>query len=282
MKRFCRSFVSAFAIALFLCIVSANAQETPKKIPKLTTDDVMMTRTSRTTVTPVTTVEESSKKAGDAVKSASPKSEGQTKEAQEKDSADELAWREQVKAARERAEALERAAEEAELRTTELRNSLGVSGQDSRTRNSIAAEMEQAGKQVTELRNQVRAAKSELNKLLEEGRDKGFREAPESKETAANGKADVSYYKEKYNKLLQAERDAERRLQLYENRVRSLNEMITNPNKDRFSGAQLEQDRNEAQDKADEARAALTKAQADIDKLINEARAAGIQPGVFR
>jgi chromosome segregation ATPase len=288
MKRLCSLFAFAFAIALFVCVASSNAQQTEgrKRTPRLTTDDVMTTKTAKTTETPVVTVEGSSKKAGDAVKSANPQQDAapdaDAKAPAGKNSADEKAWREQVAKAREQAESLERSAEEAELHTTELRNSLGVAGQDAKSRNAIAAEMDQAGKQVTELKNQARSAKAELQKLLAVGIEKGFTEAQGPKATTSEGKANSDYYKARYAKLQQAIQDAERRVQLYENRVRSLNEMITNPNRDRFSGSQLQQDRDEAQQKADEAHTALEKAQTDLEKLMTEARAAGIPPGVFR
>lgn len=288
MKRLCRLFAFAFAFALLVCASSSNAQQTEgrKRTPRLTTEDVVTTRTGKTTETPVATVEESSKKVGDAVKSATPKTAAKTdaeaNAAGEKNSADEKAWREQIAKARQQAETLERSAEEAELHITELRNSLGVSGQDPKTRNAIAQEMDQAGKQLTELKKQVNTAKAELQRLLAVGLEKGFTEAQGPKATTGDGKANTDYYKARYAKLTQAMQDAERRVQLYENRVRSLNDMIANPTRDRFSSAQLQQDRDEAQQKADEAQTAYAKAQTDLEKLMAEARAAGISPGVFR
>jgi hypothetical protein len=288
MRRF-RSF-SAFAFVFtLLCAPFSNAQQTEvrKKTPRLTTDDVITTRTSKTTETPLTTTEEPAKKAGEAVKSDSVKSEegkpaAATQAATAKTGADETAWREQVASARERAESLERTAEEAELRLTQLRNELGISGRDTRQRNATAAELDSAGKQLTELKTQARAASAEVKRLLDEGNAKGFREAQGPKATAADGKPNVAYYKARYEKLMQAMRDADRRVLLYENRVRTLNESLVNTNRDRFTSSQLEQDRNEAQEKASEARAALSKAQTDLENLLNEARVAGIPPGLFR
>jgi hypothetical protein len=135
---------------------------------------------------------------------------------------------------------------------------------------------------LTEAKTQSRAANAELKKLLDEGSNKGYAETQGPKATSADGKANVAYYKARYEKLLQTMRDAERRVQLYDNRVRSLNESLVNTNRDRFTSAQLEQDRNEAQEKADEARASLSKAQTDLENLLNEARAAGVPPGLFR
>jgi hypothetical protein len=288
MKRF--SSFSAFAFVLtLLCAPLANAQQTEvrKKTPRLTTDDVITTRTSKTTETPLTTTEEPAKKAGEAVKSDSVTSEEgkpavATKASTDKTSAEETVWREQVASARERAEALERTAEEAELRITQLRNELGISGKDTRQRNATAAELDSAGKQLTELKTQARAASAEVKRLLDEGNAKGFREAQGLKATAADGKPNVAYYKARYEKLMQTMRDTDRRVLLYENRIRTLNETLVNTNRDRFTSSQLEQDRNEAQEKANEARAALSKAQTDLENLINEARVAGIPPGLFR
>src|SRR5689334_8898739 len=111
MKRLCRLFAFAFAFALLVCASSANAQQTEgrKRTPRLTTEDVVTTRTGKTTETPVATVEESSKKVGDAVKSATPKTAAKTDAephaAGEKTGADEKAWREQIAKARQQAEA---------------------------------------------------------------------------------------------------------------------------------------------------------------------------------
>jgi hypothetical protein len=288
MRRFSSFSAFAFVFAL-LCAPFSNAQQTEvrKKTPRLTTDDVITTRTSKTTETPLTTTEEPAKKAGEAVKTDSVTSEvgkpaATTKASTDKTGADETVWREQVASARERAESLERTAEEAELRITQLRNELGISGKDTRQRNATAAELDSAGKQLTELKTQSRAANAEVKRLLDEGNAKGFREAQGPKATAADGKPNVAYYKARYEKLMQAMRDADRRVLLYENRVRTLNESLVNTNRDRFTSSQLEQDRNEAQEKANEARAALSKAQTDLENLINEARVAGIPPGLFR
>jgi DNA repair exonuclease SbcCD ATPase subunit len=287
MKRL-SSFLAFTFILTLAGATFSNTQQTEvrKRTPRLTTDDVT-SRPSQTTETPVVTTEESAKKAGEALKSdsgkpTSTKAAGATKGDAGKTSADEQTWREQLAKARERAESLERTAEEAELRTTSLRNDLGASGQDTRQRNATAADLESAGQQLTEAKSQARAANAELKRLLDEGNSKGFAEAQGPKATSADGKANVAYYKGRYDKLLQTLRDAERRVQLYDNRVRSLNESLVNTNRDRFTSAQLEQDRNEAQDKADEARATLSKAQTDLESLMNEARAAGVPPGLFR
>ena len=51
---------------------------------------------------------------------------------------------------------------------------------------------------------------------------------------------------------------------------------------DSFYGVQLQKDREEAQQKLEEARAAQTQAQTDLDALREEARRAGVPAGSFR
>lgn len=202
----------------------------------------------------------------------------------DKISPEEEAWREQVAAAREKANQTQRAAEETELRVTDLRNELSRPGHTPNERNGIAADLDAVGRQVLDLRAQARAAADELNKLLDQGRAKGFSEAPGPKAQTDDGKPNNQYYRERYDKLTQQLRDAERRVQLYENRLRELNQRINNNSVsgDNFYISRLQQDRDDAQRQMEEAQAAYDKARADMDALMEEARRAGVPPGVFR
>lgn len=274
--------------SLFVCALTATAQEQTerRRTPRLTTDDVTGSRVGRTTETPLP--EGGANKVNDAAKTTASKSPAAPKPASganqkdAKDNPEELTWQKNVSAARRRADDLQRAAEETELRVTQLRNQLNTSGQGAKDRNAVAQAMEQTGNEVTRLRGEAREADKALKALLEEGSEKGFREDAGPKATTKDGKANNSYYRQRYDSLNQAMADAQRRLQLYENRLRNLNELLTNPNRDRFSGAQLEQDRAEAQSKLEEARAAYEKSQLDLQKLMDEANRAGVEPGVFR
>ncbi|MEW6130820.1 MAG: hypothetical protein AB1757_27570 [Acidobacteriota bacterium] len=288
MKALSRRFIFAllFSILFFTAIAIAQEQPERKKTPRLTTDDVVM-RVSRPSQP---TVEVSANKVGEpakttASKSSAPAKPGEAttqKGGEAKESAEELSWRKQVSEARQRAEELQRAAEEGEIRTTQLRNEMNVSGQGAKDRNTLAQQMDQLGKEVSRLRGEARQAEAALKGLLEEGREKGYREEAGPKPTTKDGKINDSYYRQKFESLNRAMADAERRVLLYENRIRSLNEMLTNPNRDRFSGSQLDQDRAEAQSKLEEARTAYAKAQDDLRKLFDDARRAGVDPGVFR
>ncbi len=278
-------FLLLFSFSIFTFIANAQEQTERKRTPRLTTDDVTSSRATRTTETSM--AEAGTNKVNDAAKTtaksaSAPKNSEAPSQKDTKDSPEELAWRKQVSDARHRAEDLQRSAEETELRVTQLRNDLNASGQGAKDRNAIAQEMEQTGKEVARLRNEARDADRALKTLLEEGSEKGFKEEAGPKPTTKDGKTNNSYYRQRYETLNKALSDAERRVQLYENRLRNLNELLTNPNRDRFSGGQLEQDRAEVQTKIEEARAAYSKAQTDLQKLMDEAKRAGVEPGVFR
>lgn len=257
-------------IALILLLLWQ--QQKPARVPKLTTEDVLLQRS-------VQTVQSEGEPAAEAPKPAQAKSDkGEV-------SPEELAWREKIRAAREKAKQLERAAEEAELMVTELRNQLGAQGQTVRERNQTAAELDEAGRRLRELREQARAASREVKQLEEEGRAKRFTEADqEPKPTDEKGEPNEDYYRQRYLKLLEELQAAERRVQLYENRVRDLNQQITinSVTGDNFYIMRIQQERDEAQRMMQEAMAAREKALRDIEALKEEARRAGIPPGIFR
>ena len=288
MKLNNRLSVFALLLSFFIFAFTATAQEQTerKRTPRLTTDDVSSSRVTHTTETPVT--EAGANKVNEAARTTAsksgtaPKNTEATNQKATKDSAEELVWRKNVTEARRHADDLQRSAEEMELRTTQLRNNLNTPGQGAKDRNAVAQEMEQAGKEVARLRGAAREADRALKALLEEGSDKGFKEEAGPTPTTKDGKTNNSYYRQRYEALNKTLSDAQRRIQLYENRMRNLNELLTNPNRDRFSGSQLEQDRAEVQTKIEEARAAYDKAQIDLQKLLDEAKQAGVEPGVFR
>ncbi|HKY06551.1 MAG TPA: hypothetical protein VJQ56_16760, partial [Blastocatellia bacterium] len=202
----------------------------------------------------------------------------------DKKNPEQEAWRERLRAAQELAKETERAAEEAEIRITQIRNALGISGQSPSERNDLAAQLDRAGPQLTEARANARRAADELSNLLEYGKQKGFTEAPEPKATTDDGKPNEQYYRAKYNSLNEVLQDADRRVQLYENRVRDLNQRIraNTGTGDNFYTNQIQQDRDEAQEKLNEAFAARDKVKEDIIALLEEARRAGLPPGIFR
>lgn len=282
-----------FALALtLLWLTTAGAQPSAnrQKSPRLTTDEVLRPQVEM----PSTESKEPAVKPEDAGKAgAADTNAGHPKVSEVKSNPEESSWRDNVGKARERAKEVERSAEEAELQITKLRNELGVSGQSARYRNDTVAELDQAGQRLTELRDQARAAANDLAQLIEYGKQKGFTEREEPKPTAEEGKANELYYRAQFDKFTEALESAQRRIQLYDNRVRDLNQQLStnssgkdssgrNTGGDSFFASQLLKDREEAQQKLDEARAASAKAQADLDSLRQEARRAGLPPGLFR
>ncbi|HEY3137750.1 MAG TPA: hypothetical protein VGL29_17105 [Blastocatellia bacterium] len=260
------------------CAVSGQQPAVGRqKSPRLTTDDV---------AGPPATQPSAGSKDIAAKPEASEVKLVSAKPGEVKVSAEESAWRDRVKIARSRAKELQRTAEEAELRITQLRNELGASGQSAAYRNNTAAELEQAGKRAAELRAEARAAADDLNELLDYGKQKGFTEAAEPKPESEDGKPNEEYYRSRLAELAEQIDSSQRQIQLYDNRVRDISQRILmNGGKrggDNFYIFQLQQDRQDAQQKLDDAKAALVKAQSDLDALREEARRAGVSPSLFR
>ncbi|MEN3332672.1 MAG: hypothetical protein V7641_2037 [Blastocatellia bacterium] len=281
-KRFYYRFAWAFVLTLLLAICALAQQPAQKKrAPRMTTDDVAQPVAS-------TPDEINEAKPADA-KAEAGKPEAAKGEKKEV-SADEAAWRERISQAREKAKACERAAEEGELRVTSLRNELGVSGRGPQARNQIAVDLEAAGQKLSDLRKQSREANADLKELVEYGKEKGYSEAEGPKATTNDGKANEEYYRSKFATINEEVQTAERRTQLYADRVRDIQQRILNngssgPGKkggDNFMLAQLQQEKEEAQRNLDDAQSAKTRALEKREALIEEARRAGVPPGIFR
>ena len=280
-RGYCR-FAGAFALTLILGVCVAAQQPAPRKpVPRMTTEDVMQ---------PVASTPDEAKdgKAVDAgAEAGKPDAAKGEKRAV---SADEAAWRERVSRARDKAKALERAAEEAELHITSLRNELGVSGRGAQYRNQIAADLEAAGQKLNDLRKQSRDANADLQDLLAYGKERGYSEAEGPKPMTDDGKLNTEFYRSKFAALNEEIETAERRSQMYADRVRDLQQRILSngsagPGKrggDNFTLAQLQKDKEEAQRSLDDAQAAKDRALEKRSALIEEARRAGVSPDTFR
>jgi len=267
-----RSVIIAAAALMALPVSVFCAQQSAqnkKPVPSLTSDDIIADR-------PVQPAETSS--------ADRPKTSDQPKPADGKASAEEIAWREAVKKARKLADSTQRTAEDTELRVTELRNQLSASGQGPGDRNQTMNDLSATGDTLKRQKAEAREAADDLNKLLEDGRKKGFREEEGPSSVSKKGEANEDYYRSKFAELNQAMQDAERRVQLYQNRINELNQRISGNSRtgDNFYIGQLQQERDEAQHSLDQAREKSQKAQADINALKDQARAAGLPPGIFR
>ena len=280
--RLCHPIAYSLVLCLALASSTAGQQQAQakKRVPKLTTDDVA--RSKQTTVEVVDEAEAESATAETKAEEGGKPAAAKTPATDAKVDPEEASWRERLEKVRERAKAAQRDAEEAELLINQLRNRLGTSGGTARDRNETAAELDQMGPRLRALKDEARAAEAELKEVTEDGKKKSFNEGQGPKATVENGEPNEEYYKTKHNAATQAIQDADRKMQLYENRVRELNERLNSTSIDRFSASQLQQDREEAQLKLEEAREARAKAQTELDELKEEARRAGVAPGVFR
>ena len=269
---FARLIAPVFVVLLCSGVIDAQQPAVGRKrVPRLTTDDLVRLKTEQP-------AEESTDgKPAEAAKAVAPATDAKT-------SPEESAWRARVQAARARAKSLERAADEAELSITRLRNQLGISGQSSRYRNETAAQLDEGGKRLTELRAETRKAAADLEELLQYGKQKGYSEEAPAQSSLEDGKPNEQYYRDRYAALLDDLKDAERLVSLYDNRVKDLNQriLLNTGSGDNFYTMQIQQDRDAMQEKLDEARAARVKAQNDIESLMEEARRAGLPPGIFR
>jgi hypothetical protein len=278
-RRCNRRLAYAFVLILLLATCAAAQQPAPRKpAPRMTSDDMMPPVAS----TPADEAKDANAKT-EADKSAGAKNDKPV-------SADEAAWRERIRQARDKAKALQRAAEEGELRVTALRNELGVSGRSPQYRNQIAANLDTAGQQLTELRKQSRDADADLKDMVQFGKDRGYSEAEGPKPTSDDGKANEAFYVAKFAEVNEEVQTAERRVQLYSDRLRDIQQRILNNGSagagkkggDNFTLAQLQQEKEEAQRGFDDAQSAKTRAIEKRDALIEEARRAGVPPGLFR
>jgi hypothetical protein len=279
--RCCHPIACSLALCfLFSSPAFGQQAQAKKRVPVLTTDDVVRERPQVEVVEGARAGAEG-KKAGDTDKPAATAA-GTKAGAGDKADPAEAAWRDRVEKARAKAKAAQRTAEEGELRVNELRNRLGNSGGTPKDRNQTAAELEQMGQRLKEMRAEARAAEAELQEALGQAKGKGFTEAEGPKPVADGGGPNEDYYKTRFAKLNEAVQDAERGMQLYDLRVRDLRSRLTNNSADRFSTGQVQEELEAAQQKLDQARNARTKAQSDLDALLDEARRAGVSPGVFR
>jgi|SRR5215471_2544157 len=296
MRSLLQHLTFAFALTLLFLVGHTEAQQNAtgrQKAPRLTTDDVRPPAEQPAVESKDPLKLDTVKGEGSAKADGTDPKADQTKTSSAKLSPEESAWRNQVAKAREKAKRLEKEAEEAELRITRLRNDLGTPGQSPRERNDTAAELGQSGQHLTELRTEARAAAEDADQLTDYGKQKGFNEAPEKSSTTEDGKPNEDYYRSQFVKLNETLETAQRRVQLYDNRVRDLNQQISSNSGardskgratggDNFYAMQLQKDLDSAQQQLQDARFSLTKAQNDLDALREDARRAGVPPGALR
>lgn len=266
MKRCGLIVILAAVLALAWSVIANAQQSTKKKVPSLTTEDVISNRAVPTTET------------------QSEEAKGEGDKGGQKVSAEEAKWRDQVKQARRKAETLKRQADETELGINQLRNQLSAPGLSPNEHNQIGARMQSEGQRLADLRAQQKAAEQELEALLEEGQAKGYSEASGPSPTDASGAPNEKYYTTRYAELLSKLQDDKREVEMYDLRVKDINSRITNNSRtgDNYFIGKLQQELQDAQQSLDKAKQAYSEHQQEIDQLKEQAREAGVPPGIFR
>jgi|GEM_PF-949285 len=311
LKRICVSSV----VLVFLLVATVCAQQDSKpqkKRPSLETEDIIPTTVKPPAPEAKPETKEDAKPDakgdGKAAGKEGEKSEakgdgkGDDKQAGEagqngekadapKDDPAELEWRERMAAARERVRQLRQLTQQTELQLTAIRNNRYTDNMTTDKLNAVAAALDQNGQQLSSLRRELNVASQELEQLAEEGRIKKFHETMK-RPTNEKGEANEDYYKARYVELVDQVNDADRRVKLLDYRLAELQAQLRgnggasgNGKKgggDQFAGMRIQQNIDQAMIDMDLARTDLSKAQQALESLMEEARRAGLPPGIFR
>lgn len=318
-------FVSLFLFAILIVpAVSARQEGKPEKkskpVPSLDTEDVIpaSTKSDKPAETPKT-VEVKPDSKSDAKADAKPeaktdaksddkpsakselKTDGDKTDSAKADQKDkdeatkidpaEIEWRERLAQSREAVRQLRQRTQETELQLTEIRNNRYAGNLTPEKLNAAANAMNNNGQQLSILRQQLNAATQAMEEVASEGKLKGFHEAVKTPVTE-KGDANEDYYKSRYVELVDQFNDADRRIKLYDFRVRDLRTQMEGNGGtaskgkkgggDNFTGMQIQREIDQALIDMDLARVDLAKAREAIDALTEEARRAGLPPGIFR
>jgi len=201
----------------------------------------------------------------------------------------EVDWRNRIVAARERVRQLRQATQETELQLTAIRNNRYGDNMTTDKLNAVAVAMDRGGQQLSSLHRELNVASQELDQVVEEGRIKKFHEVMK-RPTNEKGEANEDYYKSRYVELVDQYNDADRRVKLLEYRMNELRAQLQGTGGvagkkgggDNFAAMRIQRDMEQTLIDMDMARADLSKAQQSVESLMEEARRAGVPPGVFR
>ena len=257
----------------------APEQQRQDDVPTLTTDDIappqVVSAPEGDQAAPSEDPNMTPEEKADAA--AGKKAAGGAKAAGKKQNPAELDWRRRYSAAQARVRKANQAAQEAELKVTDLRNRLGQSG-SVENRKALIAELDQQGDVVNRTKQEAQAAAAQLAAVQQEGASKKYSAAPGPSVTTKGGQANPSYYAQKYADAQQRLADANRRVQVYQNRLaegrtRQLNDGGSG---DQFSQFKIQGDIDDAQKQLDKATADRDAAQRDLDAVRRAARDANV------
>jgi DNA repair exonuclease SbcCD ATPase subunit len=209
----------------------------------------------------------------------------------------EKAWNERLKKAREKAKDLERRADQAELEMNRVRNFLfSAEPRDAGTNGMLLNRITELNAIQRRLREEAAIAHREVEATLDEGATRRFRELTLSP-TTPSGDPNLEYYTSRYAELRQELTDAEMRTAVMQLRVNDINRRITGnagnfisfggggsipSGGDNFFLGRLRDELQIVEDALGHARTRMQLAAQQIEDLREEARRAGVPPGLLR
>ena len=313
LKRICVSSV-VFALFLVATVCAQQDSKPQKKRPSLETEDIIpaQVKPPAPEAKPAETKPESKEDAkpdpkadgkpskdgdkpeakgdgkGDEKAAGEPGQDGEKVEGPKEDPA-EIEWRSRVAAARERVRQLRQATQETELQLTAIRNTRYADNMTPDRLNAVAASLDRNGQQLSSLHRELNVASQELENVVEEGRLKKFHEAMK-KPTTEKGEPNEDYYKARFVELVDQVNDAERRVKLLDYRIAELQGQLRGNGGvagkkgggDNFAAMRIQRDIEQAMIDMDMARTDLNRSRQALESLVEEARRAGLPPGIFR
>ncbi len=276
----CRSLFFASLAAIVFAAAPVFAQNGDQDVPTLTTEMVPPS----TVETPEDTGQQpdesgmTPEEKADAARSAKKGEPEQTAPTGDRGpSPAEQAWRQQLSAAESNARDAQARADEAEIQLTNLRNNIGVQSTVDE-RNALMQQIEQQGAIISQARADAAKAKDELAAVKAEGRMNDYSPDPGPSKTVAGGGANAQYYQQRYDKALSDQTDAERRIQLYQDRVNMARSQLNlnSGSGDAFTQARYTDALNQAESDLAKAQNELAAAQARLQSVVNEAQSAGV------
>lgn len=191
---------------------------------------------------------------------------------------EELAWRADYAAADEAAKAAERRALDAELRANEMKNELQTSSTVAE-RNAAAAALEAQGNEVREARAEAAAARARADRLKAVGAHDRFKPDSGPAPVTKDGEINPSYFLQAVQKAQTSLDDADRRIEVFQNRIVELRGEILRGtgSGDNFAVARIQEQITQAESDLARAQTDRSAAAAALDQAQNEARSAGIR-----
>ena len=192
---------------------------------------------------------------------------------------EELAWRADYAAADEAAKAAERRALDAELRANEMKNELLQTSSSVAERNAAAAALEAQGNEVREARAEATAARARADRLKAVGAHDKFKPDPGPAPVTKDGELNPSYFLQAVQKATTELADADRRIEVFQNRIVELRGEILRGtgSGDNFAVARIQEQITQAESDLARAQTDRSAAAAALDQAQNEARSAGIR-----